>query len=57
MHAHLTSLSDRERLKTRRDSEAALRLAWPARETYRARIVIDANVTMLRDLRDLQRGA
>jgi hypothetical protein len=51
MHAHLTALSDRERLKTRRDSEAALRLAWPVRETRRARIVIDANVTMLRNLR------
>lgn len=34
--------------KIRRDSIKALRHAWPHRHTLRGRIIVDANVKMLR---------
>lgn len=36
--------------KVRRDSIKALRHAWPHRHTMRGRIIVDANVKMLRRL-------
>lgn len=53
MESYLSALNEDDRLKLCRDSETALRQAWPHRQTHRARIVIDSNVTMLRNLRSL----
>lgn len=50
---HLSSLGEYQALKLKRDSQEALRLAWPHRETYRGRIVVQSNVDMLRNLRAL----
>lgn len=52
---YLRSMSDRQREQLRRDSIRCLREAWPwrHRSAYRARIVIRANVTMLRNLKAL----
>jgi len=36
--------------KVKRDSITALRRAWPHRNTFRGRIVVQANVKMLRRL-------
>lgn len=47
----LLTMTDAQRAKTGRDSRKALRAAWPHRHTsFRAPIVIRANVKMLRDL-------
>ena len=53
LHRHLLALGERQRAALRADSVAALRSAWPHREVPRARWVIWANVTMLRELRSL----
>ena len=53
MRDYLTSLTESKLGKLRRDSEKTLRLAWPHRHGLRGRIVVRANVTMLRNLRAL----
>jgi hypothetical protein len=51
MTPYLAALTDQQRTKIARDSRKALRAAWPHRHTsFRAPIVIRANVTMLRNL-------
>lgn len=56
MQAYLASLSDTDRAKLASDSRTALRTAWPhRRSSFRAPHVIRANVTMLRNLRAIQR--
>ena len=53
MRNYLTGLGDTERLELARDSRESLRFAWPHRHGLRGRTVVEANVTMLRNLRFL----
>ena len=53
MRNYLSSLSSCDRLKMLRDSQEALRLAWPHRDGLRGRIVVQSSVNMLRNLRSL----
>lgn len=48
---HLTAMTPEQRTRLAAGSRTALRAAWPHRHSsFRAPIVISANVTMLRNL-------
>jgi hypothetical protein len=54
MQDYLTGMTDKQRANLARDSRKALTEAWPNRHSsFRAPIVIRANVTMLRNLASL----